>query len=48
MIIRLDRTSTGPDGTFGTLTGLDFDYNSLELPWVDANGDGLEIGRAHV
>ena len=41
MILRLDRTSTGPNGTFGTLTGLDFDFCSLELPWVDANGDGL-------
>jgi len=41
VIIRLDRTSTGPDGTFGTLTGLDFDYNTCERPWVDLNGDGL-------
>jgi len=41
MILRLDRTSTGPHGTFGTLTGLDFDFHSLELPWVDTNGDGL-------
>lgn len=41
MIVRLDRISTGTSGTFGTLTGLDFDYHTLELPWVDADGNGL-------
>ena len=41
MIVRLLRTSTSKDGTFGTLVGMDFDFYSLELPWLDANGDGL-------
>lgn len=40
MIVRLDRTSTGQAGTFGTLTGLDFDFHSLEKPWVDLDGNG--------
>lgn len=41
MILRLVRNPPTPYGTFGTLTGFDFDYHSLELPWVDTNGDGL-------
>ena len=41
MILRLVRNPSTPYGTFGTLTGFDFDYNSMELPWVDTNGDGL-------
>ena len=40
MILRLDRTSTGSDGTFGELTALDFDFYTLEKPWVDLDGNG--------
>ena len=41
MIVRLIRNPSTPYGTFGQLIGFDFDYYSLELPWVDTNGDGL-------
>ena len=40
MILRLDRISTGPGGTFGTLAGLDFDFHSLEKPFIDLDGNG--------
>lgn len=44
----LTRQPSTPEGTFGRLTlppvgdgGLAHNLHSLELPWVDANGDGL-------
>lgn len=40
MVVRLIRRPFTPDGTFGDLIGFDFDYHSLEKPWVDLNGDG--------
>ena len=41
MILRLLRASTSKDGTFGTLVGMDFDFYSLEKPYVDLDGNGL-------
>lgn len=41
MIVRLIRNPSTPDGTFGQFVGFDFDFYSLELPWADANSDGL-------
>ena len=41
MILRLVRNPSTPYGTFGTLTGFDFDYHSLEKPYVDTDGNGL-------
>ena len=40
MIVRLTRGPSTPDGTFGQFTGFDFDYYSLEKPWVDLDGNG--------
>ena len=40
MIVRLTRGPSTPDGTFGHFVGFDFDFYSLEKPWVDLNGDG--------
>lgn len=40
MIVRLIRNPSTPYGTFGQFVGFDFDYYSLEKPWVDADGNG--------
>ena len=41
MILRLVRNPSTPYGTFGQLIGFDFDYHSLEKPYVDGDGNGL-------
>lgn len=40
MIVRLIRQPPTAHGTFGQFIGFDFDYYSLELPWVDIDGNG--------
>lgn len=40
MIVRLIRNPSTPDGTFGQFVGFDFDFYSLEKPWVDLDGNG--------
>ena len=40
MILRLVRNPSTPYGTFGQFIGFDFDYHSLEKPWVDLDGNG--------
>jgi hypothetical protein len=40
LIARLIRSPSTPAGTFGQFVGFDFDFYSLEKPWVDADGNG--------
>ena len=40
MIVRLIRKPSTPHGTFGQFVGFDFDFVSLEKPWVDLDGNG--------
>lgn len=41
MIVRLIRNPSTPYGTFGQFVGFDFDFYSLELPYQDADKNGL-------
>lgn len=41
MNVLLTRKKSGPDGTFGRMTGMDFDFQTLELPFIDLDENGL-------
>ena len=41
LTLHLQRQPSSEQGTRGMLTGISVDLHALELPWVDANGDGL-------
>lgn len=40
MIVELIRRPTTAEGTFGQFIGFDFDFHSIEKPWVDLDGNG--------